>query len=61
MPHISAFIRRGAVDAVVSYGEPIAANAASDRKIMAKTLEGAVRTITAAALTGRPFPVRARS
>lgn len=53
MPHISAFIARGAVDAVVSYGEPIAADASSDRKVMAKTLEGAVRKITAATLTGR--------
>jgi 1-acyl-sn-glycerol-3-phosphate acyltransferase len=61
MPHISAFIRRGAVDAVVSYGEPISADASSDRKVMAKTLEGAVRKITAAALTGRPFPIRAHS
>jgi 1-acyl-sn-glycerol-3-phosphate acyltransferase len=53
MPHISAFIARGAVDAVVSYGEPIAADASSDRKVMAKTLEGAVRKITAATLIGR--------
>ncbi len=54
MPHISAFIARGAVDAVVSYGEPIAADASSDRKVMAKTLEGAVRRITSATLSGRP-------
>lgn len=58
MPHISAFIARGAVDAVVSYGEPVAANAASDRKVLAKTLEGAVRRITAGTLTGRPFSTR---
>jgi 1-acyl-sn-glycerol-3-phosphate acyltransferase len=56
MPHISAFIRRGAVDAVVSYGEPLAADATSDRKVMARTLEGAVRRITAATLTGRAAP-----
>jgi 1-acyl-sn-glycerol-3-phosphate acyltransferase len=61
MPHISAFIARGAVDAVVSYGEPIAADATSDRKVMAKTLEGAVRRITAATLTGRTHPARAHS
>jgi 1-acyl-sn-glycerol-3-phosphate acyltransferase len=61
MPHITAFINRGAVDAVVSYGEPIAADATSDRKVMAKTLESAVRKITAATLTGRPAPIRAHS
>ena len=60
MPHISAFIARGAVDAVVSYGEPIAADATSDRKVLAKTLQTAVRKITAATLLGRPNPASAR-
>lgn len=54
MPHIKTFIERGAVDAVVSYGEPFAADESSDRKVMAKQLEGAVRRITAATLSGRP-------
>ena len=36
MPHIKAFIARGAVDAVVSYGEPVAADGAADRKAMAQ-------------------------
>jgi len=58
MPHISAFIARGAVDAVVSYGDPIAADATSDRKVLAKTLQSAVRRITAATLTGRPLAAR---
>ena len=44
MPHIKAFIARGAVDAVVSYGEPVAADGSADRKAMTKSLEGAVRT-----------------
>ena len=43
MPHIKDFIARGAVDAVVSYGEPVAADGGADRKAMTKTLEGAVR------------------
>ena len=54
MPHIREFIARGAVDAVVSYGEPVAADAAADRKAMAKSLEGAVRLLAIAALRGRP-------
>lgn len=54
MPHIKAFIARGAVDAVVGYGAPLAAGGAADRKQMTKRLEGAVRTMTTAALLGRP-------
>ena len=47
MPHIKAFIARGAVDAVVSYGEPVAADGTADRKAMTKTLEDAVRELNA--------------
>jgi lyso-ornithine lipid O-acyltransferase len=54
MPHIKTLIERGAVDAVVSYGEPVAADGTSDRKAMSKSLEGAVRRITAMALRDRP-------
>jgi 1-acyl-sn-glycerol-3-phosphate acyltransferase len=56
MPHIKAFIERGAVDAVVSYGAPVAAGGEADRKEMTKTLEGAVRRLTTAALLGRSQP-----
>ncbi len=59
MPHIKAFIERGAVDAAVSYGEPVPADGGADRKAMTKTLEGAVRQLTTAALLGRPQPARA--
>jgi 1-acyl-sn-glycerol-3-phosphate acyltransferase len=59
MPHIRDFIARGAVDAVVSYATPVPAHSVADRKAMTKTLEGAVRTITAATLRGRPRPVHA--
>ena len=59
MPHIKAFVERGAVDAVVSYGEPVAADAVTDRKVMTRQLEGAVRRLTAATLSGRPLPARA--
>ena len=59
MPHIREFIERGAVDAVVGYGAPVAAGAEADRKAMAKTLEGAVRAITVRTLRGRPKPAHA--
>jgi 1-acyl-sn-glycerol-3-phosphate acyltransferase len=52
MPHIRAFIARGAVDAVVSYGAPIAAAGAADRKAMTGTLEDAVRGLMVATLHG---------
>jgi lyso-ornithine lipid O-acyltransferase len=54
MPHIKAFIERGAVDAVVSYGAPVAADGGTDRKEMTRILESAVRGLTTAALLGRP-------
>ncbi|MSO66425.1 MAG: 1-acyl-sn-glycerol-3-phosphate acyltransferase [Pseudolabrys sp.] len=54
LPHIKTLIERGAVDAVVSYGEPVAADGSADRKAMTKSLEGAVRRITSATLSGRP-------
>jgi lyso-ornithine lipid O-acyltransferase len=55
MPHIKAFIERGVVDAVVSYGKPIAADGSADRKVMAKTLESTVRQITTSTLRGHPL------
>jgi 1-acyl-sn-glycerol-3-phosphate acyltransferase len=61
MPHIKAFIARGAVDAVVSYGEPVAADGTADRKAMTRSLEGAVRKITSDTLRGRARPLHAGS
>jgi hypothetical protein len=57
MPHIRAFIERGAVDALVTYGEPVAADGDMDRKAMSRRLEGTVRQLLVAALRGRPLPV----
>jgi 1-acyl-sn-glycerol-3-phosphate acyltransferase len=59
LPHIKAFIARGAIDAVVSYGDPIAADGSTDRKMMTKQLEGAVRLLTTTTLLGRPRPAHA--
>ena len=53
MPHIKAFIARGAVDAVVSYGDPIEADGAADRKAMTKSLESTVRRLNTATLRGK--------
>jgi 1-acyl-sn-glycerol-3-phosphate acyltransferase len=61
MPHITAFIKRGAVDAVVTYGEPIKADASSDRKVMTRELQSAVRRMTAQTLIGRYNPAKAAS
>ena len=55
MPHIKALIQRGAVDAVVSYGEPVPADGEPDRKAMTRRLEGAVRRQMTMALRGRPL------
>ena len=58
LPHIKAFIEHGAVDAVVSYGEPVPAGAASDRKAMARRLENSVRDLLASTLRGRALTVQ---
>jgi 1-acyl-sn-glycerol-3-phosphate acyltransferase len=57
MPHFKEFIALGAVDAVVSYGEPRLAHTAIDRKAMAKSLEAAVRALNVATLRGKPRPM----
>ncbi|MGB2657121.1 MAG: lysophospholipid acyltransferase family protein [Pseudolabrys sp.] len=57
MPHIKAFIKQGAVDALVTYGEPMPADRDTDRKAMTKQLEDAVRRLLTAALRGRPLAV----
>ena len=56
VPHINEFIARGAIDAVVTYGEPVAADGTVDRKAMTRSLEGAVRKITSMTLRGRWHP-----
>lgn len=54
MPHIRDFIAYGAVDAVVSYGDPVAIDSEADRKAVTKVLEGSVRALNVAALRGGP-------
>jgi 1-acyl-sn-glycerol-3-phosphate acyltransferase len=54
MPHIKRFIERGAVDAVVSFGEPVPVDTTTDRKALTRRLEGAVRRLVSTVLRGRP-------
>ena len=58
LPHFKIFCARGAVDAMVSYGEPFTAETA-DRKAMTRRLESDVRTLNAATQRGRPRPIHA--
>ncbi len=53
LPHIRDFIMRGAVDAVVSYGEPTRPAEAEDRKALTRRLENTIRRLAAASLGGR--------
>jgi lyso-ornithine lipid O-acyltransferase len=59
MPHIKAFIESSAVDAVVSFGEPVAVDSATDRKAVTRQLETAVRRLLATTLRGRPLVAQA--
>ncbi len=54
--HLWGVLTDGAIDAVVSFGEPIAFRPDGDRKHVTATAEAAVRAMTAAALAGRPQP-----
>jgi len=53
VPHFKEFVRRGAVDVVVRFGEPMPFDSGTDRKTAARTLETAVRRLTAATLRER--------
>ena len=52
VPHLTGVLRRGAIDVVMTWGEPIAYNGEADRKALAKDLEASVRRLTVAALRG---------
>jgi lyso-ornithine lipid O-acyltransferase len=54
LPHLRQLVARGAIDVTVSWGDPIAFDAFSDRKIVANRLEDEVRKLTVATLRGRP-------
>jgi 1-acyl-sn-glycerol-3-phosphate acyltransferase len=50
LPHLAEVMRRGAVDVAVSWGEPVACAATTDRKALARSLEATVRRMTVSAL-----------
>src|ERR1041385_7751759 len=52
--HIGQLVRTGAIDVSVTWGEPIAYDGATDRKVLARQLESAVRNSTIAALREKP-------
>ena len=43
LSHLAGIVRRGALDAVVAWGEPVAVDAATDRKALTRDLEDTVR------------------
>ena len=53
VPHFAKFMRTGVVDAVVSFGTPVAADGDADRKAVANALEKTVRVLMTGALRGR--------
>jgi lyso-ornithine lipid O-acyltransferase len=53
LPHLLGISRRGGIDVVVTWGEPVAFDETSDRKTIAKSLEATIRHITAQALRGQ--------
>lgn len=48
--HLKGVLHAGAIDAVVSFGEPVMFDRATDRKALARTFEAEVRAMTMAAL-----------
>jgi lyso-ornithine lipid O-acyltransferase len=53
LPHLARVFRIGAIDVVVTFGDPIAIEASADRKALALSLEATVRRMNSAALAGR--------
>jgi lyso-ornithine lipid O-acyltransferase len=53
LPHLIEIMRRGAIDVVATWGEPIACAAATDRKAVTRALEARVRRMTVSALRAR--------
>jgi lyso-ornithine lipid O-acyltransferase len=53
LPHLRQLVARGAIDVTVSWGDPVGYDEFSDRKTVARRLEGDVRAMTVAALRGR--------
>ncbi|GJE25617.1 lysophospholipid acyltransferase family protein [Methylobacterium organophilum] len=55
-PHLGLFATRGPIDVQVIWGEPIAFEAGTDRKVATALAEASVRRALKEALAGRPLP-----
>jgi len=52
-PHLVGISKRGAIDVIITWGEPIGFDERSDRKEIARSLEAEVRRLTTTTLRGR--------
>lgn len=53
MPHLKGILREGAIDVEIRFGEPMVVTAGTDRKGLARTMEGRVRALLQSSLLGR--------
>jgi 1-acyl-sn-glycerol-3-phosphate acyltransferase len=51
--HLGTIGRRGAIDVVMTWGDPVPYNGETDRKALARTVESSVRRLTIGALRGQ--------
>jgi lyso-ornithine lipid O-acyltransferase len=58
IPHLVNIVRSGAVDVVLTWGEPVAYDGHTDRKLLAKVMEAAVRRLTTTTLRSGAVPRR---
>ncbi|MGP0094390.1 MAG: lysophospholipid acyltransferase family protein [Xanthobacteraceae bacterium] len=56
IPHLINIVRSGAVDVVLTWGEPVTYDDNTDRKLLAKAMEGAVRRLTTTTLRSGAVP-----
>lgn len=56
MPHLKGILREGAIDVEVRFGEPVVVTAATDRKALARAMEGKVRVLLQTSILGRDIP-----
>jgi 1-acyl-sn-glycerol-3-phosphate acyltransferase len=53
-PHLWGVLKAGAIDVIITFGEPVRVDATTDRKRLAREAEASVRRLHATALRGRP-------
>lgn len=53
MPHLKRIVEEGAIDATVTWGEPLDYDGTADRKVIARAVEATVRQLTVGALRTR--------